>query len=114
MDTLTTICFACIKGIMPIPLPLWISEDINAKDAALISADLGYAVNGAGSTGEQEKALHVSHQGICFRTSVRKFYSYPCFSDIIDHNDLKRRQEEETAIRRIGFVFLAYNVEFWY
>jgi hypothetical protein len=34
-------------------------------------------------------------------------------TDVKDSDRAKRQQEEDTAIRRVGFVFLAYNVEFW-
>ena len=36
-----------------------------------------------------------------------------CDADALDEDHQKHLQAEATAIRRVGFVFLAYNVEYW-
>ncbi len=110
---------------MPIPPQLWLSQDNDTKGVAetapydnkdtkevTLIAELVYSDHGAENTNQKERKSH--NRGTCLFFRVRNFFSLSCFSDIIHRNDLKRRQEEETAIRRVGFVFLAYNVEFWY
>ena len=80
--SLITIYFVCIKGIMPIPPQLWLSEDNEAPEIshATVIADLGYSVHGAGSGDKQMEGLQVSqNRGIWVFISVRKILSNSYF-----------------------------------
>jgi hypothetical protein len=103
---------------MPIPPQLWKSEDPVSKREMTdktLAADIVVVHNNSchsSETSDREISVSNSQGDLSTRKSrERQINLYD--ADVDGLELLKRQQEEDTAIRRVGFVFLAYNVEYW-
>jgi hypothetical protein len=101
---------------MPIPPQLWKSEEPSSEEETTIenvAADVVVVRSSHGCETSNVGVVFSNTQGNLSASKSLKRQINTIHTDLKDSDRATRQQEEDTAIRRVGFIFLAYNVEFW-